>query len=118
VAITQTPLSALPKPERKRIAKAIECGQAVRDTSDAETAVAYAIWVLRRYRISIIVWFVLGGASLFNTIQHQSQSIRDDVFTAVALALFVVWTVLERLALRSLHRNQALIQNGSVAAQP
>jgi hypothetical protein len=101
VAIRKTPLSDLAEPERKRIAKAIERGRALRDPSDAEMAVAYAIWILRRHRISIIVWFVLGGASLFNTIQHQSQSIGDDVFTAVAVVLFVAWTVLERLALRS-----------------
>jgi hypothetical protein len=113
VAIRKTPLSDLSAPDRKRIAKAIERGRAVNDTSDAATAVAYATWVLRRYRIAIVLWFVAAVVSLPNTRGHQS--IRYDVFTAVALLLFVVFTVLERLALRSLHRNRALIQNDSVA---
>jgi hypothetical protein len=114
VAIRKTPLANLAEPDRTRIAKAIERGRSVHDTSDAETAIVYAIWILRRYRIGIILWFVTAVVSLPNTIQHQS--IRYDLFTSTALLLLVVFTVLERLALRSLHRNQALIENDAVAA--
>jgi hypothetical protein len=114
VAITKTPLSALAKPERKRIAKAVERGRAVGDVSDAEMAVTYATWVLRRYRIVVIMWFVLGGVSLFNTVQHRSQSIATDAFTAWAIVAFFAYSLLERLALRSLNRNQALMQRSTV----